>query len=149
MTSPKREVSVVRVEDHAELQRGFRLALEQLPGLRPQVLPRQVVIKPNLCDIAAWETGVTTDPRWLAILARELRAIRPDVRIRVVESDAIGAYKSYRSCDETFDRLGYRSAAHEAGIELVNLSRSDAIEIRLDGISQPVRIPQLLLEEMY
>ncbi len=149
MIFPRREVSVVRVEDHAELQRGFRLALQQLPGLRPQVLPRQVVIKPNLCDITAWETGVTTDPRWLGILATELRAIRADVEIRVVESDAVSAYKSFRSCDETFDRLGFVAAARDAGIELVNLSRCDVIEIRLDGIPQPVRIPQLLLEEIY
>ena len=149
MKPPPRKVSVVRVEDHAELARGFRLALQQLPGLLPQSLPRQVVIKPNLCDILPWETGVTTDPHWIGILAAELRAIRPDVEIRVVESDAISAYKSYRSCEETFDRLGYAVAARDAGVELVNLSRRDAIEIRLDGIPQPVRIPQLLLEEMY
>jgi uncharacterized protein (DUF362 family) len=148
MTSPQRKVSAVRVEDHAELARGFRLALQQLPGLLPQTLPRQVVIKPNLCDISAWETGVTTDPRWVGVLAAELRAIRADVEIRVVESDAISAYKTYRSCEETFDRLGFAAAAREAGVELVNLSSSDAIEIRLDGIPQPVRIPQLLLEEM-
>jgi len=66
-----------------------------------------------------------------------------------VESDAISAYKSYRSCEETFDRLGFAAAARDAGIELVNLSRHDSIEIRLDGVPQPVRIPQLLLEEMY
>jgi uncharacterized protein (DUF362 family) len=144
-----RKVSAVRVEDHAQLAAGFRAALQQVPGLLPKTLPRQVIIKPNLCDISPWETGVTTDPRWVGILAAELRAIRPDVIIRVVESDAISAYKSYRSCEETFDRLGYAAAAHEAGVELVNLSRGDAIEIRLDGIPQAVRIPQLLLEEMY
>ena len=65
------------------------------------------------------------------------------------ESDAVSAYKSFRSCEETFDRLGFAAAARDAGIELVNLSRRDALEIRLDGIPQPVRIPQLLLEEMY
>src|SRR5271170_3556964 len=143
------KVSAVRIENHDDLAKGFALALQQLPNLLPRTLPPQVLIKPNLCDITAWETGVTTDPRWLAILARALRAIRPDVRIRVVESDAISAYKAYRSCDESFDRLGYLAAAHEAGVELVNLSRSDAIEVRLDGIPQPIRIPQLLLEEMY
>ena len=148
-TSPSRKVSTVRVEDHAQLAAGFRAALQQLPGLLSKTLPRQVVIKPNLCDISPWETGVTTDPRWVGILAAELRAIRPDVIIRVVESDAISAYKSYRSCEETFDRLGFAAAAHEAGVELVNLSRADNIEIRLDGIPQAVRIPQLLLEEMY
>ena len=149
MTRSPRKVSAVRIEDHAQLAARFRAALQQLPGLLPQTLPRQVVIKPNLCDISPWETGVTTDPRWVGVLADELRAIRPDVVIRVVESDAISAYKSYRSCEETFDRLGFAAAAHEARVELVNLSRADNIEIRLDGIPQAVRIPQLLLEEMY
>ena len=149
MRSQQQKASAVRVEDHAQLAEGFRLALRQLPGLLPDTLPRQVVIKPNLCDISPWETGVTTDPRWVGVVAAELRAIRPDVKIRVVESDAISAYKTYRSCEETFDRLGFAAAASEARVELVNLSRGDAIEIRLDGIPQPVRIPQLLLEEMY
>jgi len=149
MTSPIRKVSAVQVENHDRLAEGFRSALEQVPGLLPKALPKQIVIKPNLCDITGWETGVTTDPRWLAILAEEIRSIRPDAEIRVIESDAIGAYKSYRSCDETFERLGFVSAAREAGIELVNLSRSETIEIRLEGIPLPVRIPQLLLEEFY
>lgn len=143
------KVSAMRIENHDDLAEGFRAALEQLPGLLPRVLPSQVLIKPNLCDIAAWETGVTTDPRWMGIIARELRVIRPDVKIRIVESDAISAYKTYRSCDETFARLGFLSAAEEAGVELLNLSRCEAIEIRMDGIPQAVRIPQLLLEEMY
>lgn len=149
MRTSSRKVSVVRLQDHDNLAGGFRFALEQLTGLLPAALPRQVVIKPNLCDITSWETGVTTDPRWLAVLANEIRSIRGDAQIRVVESDAISAYKSYRSCDETFERLGFVSAAQQTGIELVNLSRSESIEIRLDGIPLPVRIPQLFLEEMY
>ncbi len=145
---PQRQVAIVRV-DHDDIIAGWRSALQLMPELVPHSLPRQVVIKPNLCDITAWETGVTTDPRWLGLLARELQSIRPDVQIRVVESDAISAYKTYRACDETFERLGYLSAAREAGIELVNLSRHNTIEIRLKGIPFPVRIPELLLEEMY
>ena len=144
-----RKVSVVRLENHENLAACFRQALENVRELLPDALPRQIVIKPNLCDITSWETGVTTDPRWLKVLASEIRSIRPDVEIRVVESDAIGAYKSYRSCDETFERLGFASAARECGIELFNISRADTIEIRLRGIPIPVRIPQLLLEEMY
>ncbi|MFZ3332224.1 MAG: DUF362 domain-containing protein [Candidatus Acidiferrales bacterium] len=140
---------MVRLQDHDKLDGGFRFALEQVPGLLPHALPKQVVIKPNVCDITSWETGVTTDPRWLTVVAREIRSIRPDAEIRVVESDAISAYKSYRSCDESFERLGFVSAAQEAGVELVNLSRSESIEIRLDGLPLPLRIPQLFLEEMY
>ena len=123
--------------------------LRMSPSCFPPALPKQIVIKPNLCDITSWETGVTTDARWLKVLASEIRSIRPDAEIRVVESDAISAYKSYRSCDETFERLGFVSASQECGIELINLSREDTIEIRLDGIPIPIRIPQLLLEEMY
>ena len=144
-----RKVAVVQLEDHDQLAAGFRSALQIVRELLPDILPKQIVIKPNLCDITSWETGVTTDPRWLEVLAIEIRSIRPDAEIRVVESDAISAYKSYRSCDETFERLGFVSAAEDCGIELVNLSRADTIEIRLDDIPMPVRIPQLLLEEMY
>ena len=111
-----RKVSAVRVEEHDELARGFAQALRQVPDLLPEMLPKQIVIKLNLCDITAWETGVTTDPRWLGVLAQELRAVRRDVQIRVVESDGISAYKSYRSCDETFERLGFVPAAREQGI---------------------------------
>jgi uncharacterized protein (DUF362 family) len=149
MKSAFQKVSVVRLENHDDLAGGFRFALQQVPGLIPPVLPKQVVVKPNLCDITGWETGVTTDPRWLAVLAQQVRRVRPDAEIRVVESDAISAYKSYRSCDETFERLGFVSAARDAGIELVNLSRADTIEIRLGGIPWAVRIPQLFLEEFY
>jgi uncharacterized protein (DUF362 family) len=144
-----RKVSAVRVEKHDDLARGFGAALRQVEGLAPASLPQQVVIKPNLCDITAWETGVTTDPRWIGVLAREFRAVRPDVRIRVVESDAVSAYKHYRSCDETFERLGWVEAAREERVELINLSRAETIEIRLKGAPAPVRIPQIFLEEMY
>lgn len=143
-----RGVAVVR-EEHDDLSTAVRTARELIPALLPAVLPRQVVIKPNLCDISAWETGVTTDPRWLGTLACELRRIRPDVEIRVVESDAVSAYKTYRSCDETFERLGFVSSAQKAGIELINLSQCHTIEIRLQGIPMPVSIPEMFLEEMF
>jgi uncharacterized protein (DUF362 family) len=143
------KVSAVRIENHDALAEGFRAALRQAPGLLPDVLPKQALIKPNLCDITAWETGVTTDPRWLGVLTGALRAIRPDIEIRAIESDAISAYKTYRSCDETFERLGFRNAAEQAGVELINLSRSETIELQMDGLPLPVRIPQIFLEEMF
>ena len=144
-----KKVVAVTVEEHDEVARAFGAALRQEPELLPASLPPQVVIKPNLCDITAWETGVTTDPRWMGVLAREFRAVRPDVRIRVVESDAVSAYKHYRSCDETFERLGWVDAARAEGVELINLSRAETMEIRLKGVPSPVRIPQIFLEEMF
>jgi uncharacterized protein (DUF362 family) len=115
----------------------------------PSSLPPHVLIKPNLCDIVSWETGATTDPFWLRAIVPELRAIRNDVRISVIESDAIGAYKTYRSCDETFERLGFFAAAEQLGVELINLSQSATVDISLPFIPYPISIPQLFLEEFF
>jgi uncharacterized protein (DUF362 family) len=141
--------TVLRSEPQAGLTGIFQRLRAVAPNLLPSSLPPKVVIKPNLCDIVSWEAGVTTDPSWLPVLAAELRAIRPDVRIVVVESDAISAYKSFRSCDETFDRLGYREIAQAHNIELVNLSKTESIEIALEGIPLPVQVSELFLEEFY
>ncbi len=146
---PDSFVTVVDTPNELCLKEAFGLALQRMPQLLPAVIPGQVVIKPNLCDIASWETGVTTDPAWLTVLANELRNRRPDVRIRVVEADAISAYKTFRCCDETFDRLGYREAAEEAGVELVNLSKGPAWEVALPGSSTSLRIPQLFFEDFF
>jgi uncharacterized protein (DUF362 family) len=140
---------ILRCEDHTDLAGVFARLRSVVPPPLPTSLPRKVVIKPNLCDVVSWEAGVTTDPAWLPLLAAELRAIRPDVQIVVVESDAVSAYKTYRSCDETYDRLGYREVAHRHGIELVNLSKSESIEISMDGIPEPILISELFLEEFY
>lgn len=142
-------VAVLRCDDQENLAGVLTRLRSASPSLLPSSLPRNVVIKPNLCDVVSWEAGVTTDPAWLPPLAAELRAVRPDVQIMVVESNAVSAYKTYRSCDETFDRLGYREIARQQGIELVNLSRMESIEISLDGIPLPVLVSELLLEEFY
>jgi len=149
--STPNDLSVViePIEDHDRLADAFDEACCKFPELLPPILPPLVLIKPNLCDIAAWHTGVTTDPRWLTVLSRTLRAIRSDVEIWCVESDAVSAYKSHRSCDETFERLGYVQTAKEANVELVNLSNSPSIEISLNDIPLPVRIPEVFLKDLF
>ncbi len=142
-------LAILRCENHGDLGGMMAQLRGAVPSLLPASLPRKVVIKPNLCDLVSWEAGVTTDPAWLPLLAAELRAIRPDVQIVVIESDAVSAYKNSRSCDETYDRLGYREIAARHGIELVNLTKSESIEIALEGIPQPVLISELFLEEFY
>jgi uncharacterized protein (DUF362 family) len=142
-------ITILRCEDHGNLDGVLKRLSSVAPLLLPTFLPRKVVIKPNLCDVVSWEAGVTTDPSWLPVLAAQLRDVRPDVQIVVIESDAVSAYKNYRSCDETYDRLGYREVARQHGIELVNLSKSESIEISLDGIPIPILISELFLEEFY
>jgi uncharacterized protein (DUF362 family) len=141
--------AILRCDDHADLGGVLQRLRAVAPGILPSSLPAKIVIKPNLCDVVSWDAGVTTDPSWLPVLARELRAIRPDVRIVVVESDAISAYKDFRSCEETFDRLGYREVAGQHGIELVNLSKTESLEISLEGIPLPVLVSELFLDEFY
>ena len=142
-------LTILPCEDHGNLGEVLMRLHSVSPSLLPTNLPPKVVIKPNLCDLVSWEAGVTTDPAWLPVLAAQLRAIRSDVQIIVVESDAIGAYKTFRSCDETYDRLGYREIAREHGIELVNLSKTESIEISLKGIPLPILLSELFLEEFY
>ena len=142
-------LAILDCEDHGNLAEVLTRLRSVSPSLMPASLPRTVVIKPNLCDVVSWEAGVTTDPAWLPVLAAELRAVRPDVQILVVESDAVSAYKTYRSCDETYDRLGYREVARQHGIELVNLSKSEFIEISMAGIPMPILISELFLEEFF
>jgi uncharacterized protein (DUF362 family) len=133
----------------SDLKKAWSAARSLHPAVFPSALPPRVLIKPNLCDIVSWETGATTDPSWLRVVVPELRAIRRDVRISVIESDAIGAYKAFRSCDETFDRLGFVRVAEELGIELVNLSKAATFDISLPSVPYPVTIPQLFLEEFF
>ena len=140
---------ILRCDDHSDLSGVLTRLHSVAPLLLPRSLPAKVVIKPNLCDIVSWEAGVTTDPSWLPVLAKELRAIRPDVRIVVVESDALSAYKDFRSCEETFDRLGYTEIARQHGISLLNLSKTESIEIALPGIPLPILVSELFLEEFY
>jgi uncharacterized protein (DUF362 family) len=147
ITTP--QVAILSCSHQQELAEAMLPLRSALLSFLPRTLPKKVLIKPNLCDIVSWEAGVTTDPAWLGVLADVLRSIRSDVEIICIESDAISAYKSFRSCDETFARLGYVEAARNAGVQLVNLSAVDSLEIALPGIPVPVRIAQLLLEEFY
>jgi uncharacterized protein (DUF362 family) len=146
-TEPR--VTILSCSRHKPLAEAMLPLHPALLSFLPRTLPRKVLIKPNLCDIVSWESGVTTDPAWLGVLADALRAIRPDVEILCIESDAVSAYKNFRSCDETFARLGYVEAARDAGVQLVNLSSADSLEITLRGIPQPVRLALLLLDEFY
>lgn len=148
-TVEKTAVAILHWDHRVELSGVCEKLRAAAPSILPRELPRKVVIKPNLCDVVSWEAGVTTDSSWLPVLAGELRAIRPDVQIVVVESDAISAYKSFRSCHETFDRLGYREMARQLNVELVNLSKTESLEITLKGIPLPVVVSELFLEEFY
>jgi uncharacterized protein (DUF362 family) len=69
--------------------------------------------------------------------------------IQVVESDAISAYRAFRSADETFDRLGYREVAKAVGVELVNLSKAPSWEVQVPTFPEPVRIPALFFEDFF
>jgi hypothetical protein len=115
MPSP-RKVSVGQLEDPDNFAAGFRLAPENVNELLPNALPKQIVIKPKLCGIPSWETSVTTDARWLKLVANEIRSVRPDAEIKVVEFEAISAHKSHWSCGETCKRLGFISASQEPPI---------------------------------
>ena len=74
-------VAVVLNQVKDWLDSAWTSARQFHPQVFPTTLPARVLIKPNLCDIVAWENGVTTDPSWLHALVPQLRAIRPDVQL--------------------------------------------------------------------
>jgi uncharacterized protein (DUF362 family) len=66
-----------------------------------------------------------------------------------VESDAVSAYRGHRSCDETFERLGYRELAERESVELVNLSRERSWQVDVPGLGDSLRVPELFFEEFF
>jgi uncharacterized protein (DUF362 family) len=92
----------------------------------------QVVIKPNLAGGDDYNTGsgVVTDRTDLIHVIEAIRQLNPDSYISIVESDSIGwnfavekfVNQEYEDIQEMYDR-----------VELVDLSRSNASVVELDG----------------
>jgi uncharacterized protein (DUF362 family) len=101
-----------------------------------------VVIKPNLCYYFDYTTGYTTDPNFVAALAKIVRnGISKDVEVNVVESDA-----SAMKCKHAFKMLGYEKMAKRHGLNLVNLSEDECekAEVTLGNRVMHFMIPRTI-----
>lgn len=86
-----------------------------------------VLIKPNLGDLTSPSNGSTTDVTLVRYLIQEIQK-QANCRIIIAESD-----HPISDADREFEILGYTELRDELGVELVNLSKDNKVEIFVDG----------------
>lgn len=115
--------------------------LHWLDGLKGK---DKVVIKPNLCYLAPWESGVTTNVDLIESLIKYLRNLRPNIKIVIVESD-----NNDRKCDDAFEQLGYTALNENHDIELLNLTKESYHEVVIPDIHYTINIPEIFFEDVF
>lgn len=109
----------------AKAASGVRDALDLLGGIERFVKPgERVVVKPNICAGKESSTGAVTDPELVAELCCLVAGAGGEAR--VVESP-IYPFKSSR----VFQRAGYGDFESKYGYPLIDVDRSEAVEIRI------------------
>jgi uncharacterized protein (DUF362 family) len=104
----------------------------------------KIIIKPNLCYLAPWESGVTTNVELVDILIRYIREHHPNIPIVIVESD-----NNDRRCNDAFDELGYTALSEKHGIELLNLTNEPYHEVIIPNLRYTINIPEIFFEEVF
>ncbi len=104
----------------------------------------KVIIKPNLCYIAPWESGVTTNVELIEYLIKYLRSYHPNLQIIIVESD-----NNDRKCDDAFDQLGYTPLKTKYDVELLNLTKEPYQEIVIPNLHYTINIPEIFFEDVF
>jgi uncharacterized protein (DUF362 family) len=107
-------------------------------------LRRDMVIKPNLCNIVSHRAGATTDVRLVELLIDFVRSSKEDVQISIVESDNFE-----RGAEEAFERLGYRQLAREKNVQLRNLTEEKAYSVTVHGVPYTMRIPTVFFTDCF
>ncbi len=118
---------------------GRALALLNISALD---VHRPVVIKINMCDARAAETGAITHPLFLDAVLHHLRANSENLKIYVVESDATVAL-----ADKFIQWFGFVPILHKWNAEFVNLSKIRAVNIEVKGrYLKEIAVPEILAE---
>ncbi len=84
----------------------------------------KVVVKLNLCGFRSWDTGATSDPRFVEAVVEYVRETAPDKPIYLAEADATNARASL-----LFKWLGFEKLAEKLGVRLLNLSKGEWVEV--------------------
>ena len=105
---------------------------------------KKVVIKPNLCYLAPWESGVTTNVELVGTMIEYIRKLHPDMPIVIVESD-----NNDRKCEDAFEQLGYGDLKKKYGVELLNLTKEPFHEVHVTGNHYSINIPEIFFEDIY
>ena len=102
----------------------------------------RVVVKLNLCGFRSWETGATSDPRFVRAVVEYIRRAAPDKPVYLAEADATNARASL-----LFKWLGFEKLAEEAGVSVLNLSKGESVEVDVGyGPYGRLRVSKALLD---
>lgn len=140
-------VSIARTTDQevddAGVERLVREALAPLGGIERFIKPGQTaLIKPNQTMFRTAETGVTTDPRVVAVLARMVRAAGAGT-VQVGECTSCGQVTR-----DVMQATGMARAARKAGAELVYFDEVEQVEVEVPHgkLIHRIPVPRPLLE---
>jgi uncharacterized protein (DUF362 family) len=138
------EKTLVRKCEVDQLDTGLKEILDQGKRLGwLDNLKSKVVIKPNLCDLSAWDLGATTDPEVVLLIVQYLKKTRPDLKFYVIESDA-----RERTAEEAFGRLGYYEILKgKAG--LLNISHTPQINVEVPSYPYELSLPELFFDDFF
>jgi uncharacterized protein (DUF362 family) len=103
-----------------------------------------VVIKPNLCYLASWESGITTNVELIEGLIQYIRKINPKLKITVVESD-----NNDRSGDDAFDQLGYSALKEKYDVEILNLTKEPCQEVIVPDLHYSIKVPEIFFQDVF
>jgi len=128
-------VSLVRARHSSDFRTDIEKSLNLIEFDFGQDVER-VAIKPNMCYYWDYSIGETTNPQFVACLIDVLREhISPDLEVRIVESDA-----SSMKCDLAFKMLGYEKMAKQKKVKLVNLSKDEKKEVKVETSNSSYRL---------
>ena len=108
-----------------DIQRCMERLVSSLKVSRPV---REVCIKINLCDYRSAESGATSDPRVVKALVSAILREYNNPHVSLVETDSSGT-----KCETLFSILGFRKLESDLGLSLINLRRSEWLEVPVKG----------------
>ena len=136
----REQVSIVKNVENVE--ESLRLCLARIGGMESVVKKGdKVLIKPNCLAACAENTGATTSPELVGLVAKMCFESGAD-SVTVAESSnwGVDTMTAFRVC-------GYEEAAKEYGFELKDLKQGTFREVEIDGaVLKKVRIPSVILD---
>jgi len=142
-------VSIVKCSDYENADKAIGRSIDLLGGLESIVKPGDVVlIKPNIFIPRRPETGVNTDPRFVASLVRLIKKAGAK-RVLVGENPALNF--SNNQGRPVFRESGMEDVVLEAGGEIACFDEEEYVEVEIPGGKSPLafeklRLPKTLLD---
>ena len=124
--------SVALVKYGGDVGKALEEGIELLGGFG--ILESSFIVKPNICAGVDKTGFAVTNVEIVEALINLVLEENRNLSIKIVESDSESKF-----ADEAFEKFGYKSLAEKTrnsgfDVSLVNLSRSETVPVKLDGL---------------